>query len=280
MAIIYNGIRKRSGKNTKGIRTYTIVKQFTCETQADANEYLVGSHPSVTPLGRTHDTDFTAWCVSLSVDGPDASEGFANWTVTEEYDSTFEVTENPLFEPAQIEWDGENFEEVVIYDRNGNAVLNAAGDPFENLMRERGRRVVTVRKNIAAVPTWIINAEDAVNSSTFTLDGFLIPTNKAKLGAPKLGPWVYRNATRYREMTMQIKLNKDGWNSQPLQVGFRYRDGAGKLVKAVSEDGTDPTNPVCLQANGTLLTNPTPSTVVFGNFNIYPAFNFNSLPLT
>lgn len=280
MAIVYNGIRKRSGKNSKGIRTYTIVKQFTCETKADANEYLVGSHPSVTPIGRTHDTDFTAWCISLSVDGPDASEGFANWTVTEEYDSTFEITENPLFEPAQIEWDGENFEEVVIYDRNGDAVLNAAGDPFENLMRERGRRVVTVRKNISAVPTWIINAEDAVNSIAFTLDGFSIPANKAKLGAPKLGPWQSRNGTRYREMTMQIKLNKDGWNAQPMEVGFRYRDGTGKLVKAVSEDGTDPTNPVCLQADGTLLADPTPATVVFGDWDIYPAYDFNTLPLT
>lgn len=280
MAIVYNGIRKRSAKNNKGTRSYTIVKQFTCETQADANEYLVGSHVNVTPIGRSHDTDPLAWCVSISVDGPDASEGFANWTVTEEYDSTYELAENPIFEPAQIEWDGENFEEVVIYDRNRNAVLNSAGDPFENLMRERGRRVVTVRKNIANVPTWIINAEDAVNSAAFTLDGFSIPTNKAKLGAPKLGPWIYRNNIRYREMTMQIKLNKDGWNAQPMQVGFQYRTDAGKLVKAVSEDGTDPTNPVCLKADGKLLANPTPSTAVFGDFNIYPAFNFSSLPLT
>jgi len=279
MAIVYNGIRKRSGKNSKGIRTYTIVKQFTAETQADANEYLVGSHPSVTPIGRGHDTDPYAYCINISVDGPDAQDGFANWTVTEEYDSVYELAENPVFEPAQIEWDGEKFEEVAVYDNTGDAIINSAGDPYENVMRERTRRVVSIRKNVSSVPTWIITAEDAVNSSAFTVDGITVPTGMAKLGAPKLGAWQIRNGIRYREMSMQMTLNKDGWNLQPMEVGFRYRNGSGDLVKAVSDDGTDPTNPVCLKADGTLLANPTPSTVVYGDWDVYPEFNFNTLPL-
>ncbi|MFN9291312.1 MAG: hypothetical protein ACK6EB_24840, partial [Planctomyces sp.] len=85
-------------------------------------------------------------------------------------------------------WDGENFEEVAIFDRDNKAVLNSAGDPFEGLFRERTRRVISIVKNVAAVPDWIITSEDAVNSLAFVVDGFAVPIGKAKLSAPRLGP--------------------------------------------------------------------------------------------
>lgn len=82
-------------------------------------------------------------------------------------------------------------------------------------------------------------------------------------------------------MSMQITLNKDGWALQPLDAGFRYRNGSGELVRAYSEgDGTDTTQPAPLDGSGGLLTNPTPATAVFGDFDVYPAFDFNLLPLT
>jgi hypothetical protein len=208
-----------------------------------------------------------------------AAKDMFNWVVTANYDSSFELTENPLFQPAAISWDGENFEEVAIFDRDGKAILNSAGDPFENLFRERTRRVVSIVKNVSAVPDWIINSEDAVNSAAFLVDGFSIPIGKAKLGAPRLGPWQLRNNTRFREMSMTMKLNKDGWTSQPLDAGFRYKDGNDRKI-ITNTDGTLPTSPVCLNGSGAVLANPSPTNAVFGSFNVYPAYDFNLLPLS
>ena len=266
----------RSGKNSRGVRTYT--RAFTLVTTSQSEgPHLVGSHPSLPRIGSPHPEDFGAWCVELSVENSDPWKG---WTVTASYDSTVELNENPLFEPASIEWDGETFEETAIYDRDGNAVLNSAGDPFLDVFRERTRRVVSVMKNISQVPTWIITAEDAVNSAAFQLDGFTIPAGLARLGAPRLGKWQKRNGITYREMSMSIRLRKDGWNLEPLDAGFRYRDGSSNLKRITSYDGTDVTQPVCLNGAGAILSNPTPANAVYGDFDVYPEFDFNLLPLT
>lgn len=267
---------ERGGKNSRGIRTYTRTFKITVNSQSD-DPYVAGSSPLLPKIGSSHPSDPFAWCVDIDVK---AAGGWTVYLATATYDSTNELNENPLAEPVVIEWDGENYDEALVYDTNGDAVLNSAGDPFENAMRERTRRVVTAVRNISAVPSWIITSEDAVNSSAFILDGFTIPTGKAKLGAPRLGKWQVRNGVRYREMTMRFTLNKDGWNYQPLQRGYRYRNGSSELVRITSDDGTDVTQPVCLNGSGGLLANPTPATAVYGDFDIYPAYNFNLLPLT
>lgn len=267
----------RKGKNTKGIRTYTRAFLLTTSSQSEG-PYAVGSHASLPVIGSAHDEDPAAYCNDISIDCTNPWKG---WTAT--YNYTTEVgtfDPNPLFEPAVIEWDGENFEEPAPYDLNGDATLNSAGDPFEDLMRERSRRVVTIVKNIGNVPAWILDSEDAVNSAAFTLDGFPIATNKARLKAPRIGRWQNRNGIAYREMTMVITLNKNGWTSTPIDRGFRFKNGSGDRIRITNDDGTDISAPVCLDGTGLVLTNPTPSTAVYASFDLYPAYDFNLLPLT
>lgn len=278
MAITYQGIIARSAKNSKGKRTYTHVHKLNVGSKAEAKEYLVGSNTSLPVIGSVHPDDPYAYCVSLSVD---MVTMYADWQVTAEYEQNeWIVNENPLDDDAAIDWDGENYEEPMLIDNAGDAVLNSAGDFFQNLMRERTRRVVTITKNIAAIPSWIIDSEDAVNSSAFLLDGFSVPAGKAKLAAPRIGRWQTRNNISFREMTMKITLNRDGWNAAPLDAGFRYRNGSSELVKIVSDDGTDITQAAPLNGSGGVLSNPTPSTAVFLDFDVYPAYDFNNLPLS
>ncbi|MFO0202579.1 MAG: hypothetical protein ACK528_05555, partial [Alphaproteobacteria bacterium] len=244
MAVIFNGPLPdgETATNDLGVRKYT--RQYGLSTTASEGPYTVGSNNNLPRIGSVHYEDPQAWCRSLTVaraGGKDRN----NWTVTANYDSSFELSENPLVQPAQISWDGENFEEVAIFDRDNKAVLNSAGDPFEGLFRERTRRVISIVKNVAAVPDWIITSEDAVNSLAFVVDGFAVPIGKAKLSAPRLGPWEFRNNTRFRQMTMTMKLNKDGWAAQPLDAGFRYKSGTDRKI-ITNTDGTLPTSPVCL----------------------------------
>lgn len=271
------GISERSANNTKGVRSYTHVHKLHVNDVDYAKEYLVGSNVNLPLIGSQHPDDRKAFCQSLDVS---MVTKYAEWAVTANYSTDIEMELNPWFDPAVIEWDGENFEEVALYDTSGNAILNSAGDPFENVMRERTRRVVTVTKNITSIPTWIITAEDAVNSDPFILQGITIGTGLAKLGAPKIGRKQRRDIFDFYEMTMVIKLNKDGWALTPLDAGFRYRDGSGNLARCISDDGTDATQPIPLDGSGAILADPTPATAVFETFNTYPAFDFNVLPLT
>jgi hypothetical protein len=275
MTITRRGLIETSGDNSRGTITINETYGFTVSTKAEATVYQVGSQ-SPYVIGQIHPEDPRCYCSSVR---PVMRKLFADWAVEITFTSEREMSENPLFEKAEIEWDGENYEEKLIVDKDGEAVLNSAGDPFVDAMRERNRRVVTILQNVANVPTWILNAEDAVNSVDFTLDGFLIPAGKGKLSAPKLGKWQTRNNNRFREMRLEIKLSKDNWKYKPLDAGFRFRNGASELVRLTSDDGTDITEPACLNGTGQVLTNPTPATAVFLAFDNYPEFDFAALEI-
>lgn len=275
MAITRRGLIETSGENSKGTITINETYGFTVGTKQEATVYQVGSQ-SPYLIGQPHPEDSRCYCVSVR---PMMRKLFADWIVECTFSSEREMNENPLFEKAEIEWDGENYEEKLIVDKDGEAVLNSAGDPFIDAMRERNRRVVTVSQNVSSVPTWVLEAEDAVNSVDFMLDGFLIPAGKGKLSAPKLGKWQTRNNTRFREMRLEFKLSKDNWKYKPLDAGFRFRNGANELVRLTSDDGTDITEPACLNGSGVVLANPTPATAVFLAFDNYPEFDFAALEI-
>lgn len=265
----------RSGQNSLGTRTYT--RAFTLvSTSQSEGPYTVGSHPDLPQIGDQHDEDSQAYCFEVSIAQKSA---WKVWTYTAQYSTDKELNRNPLYDPAVITWDGENFEEVAFQDRNGDAILNSAGDPFENLMRERSRRIATVVKNVLGVPSWVIEQENAVNSAAFVLDGYVIAAGLAMLAQPSISEWKKRNTYDFRTITFQIKLNRDGWSLKPLDAGFSYIAG-GQKRRAVNPDGTDPTTPICLNGSGGMLSNPTPATAVFGSFNVYPSFDFNLLPLS
>lgn len=265
-----------TGTAELGVRKYT--RQFGLYATAGEGIFTVGSNASLPKIGSPHYDDAAARCRSLQISRASGKDKH-NWIATANYDTQVAYEINPLNDPADIQWDGDNFEEVAVFDRNGQACLNSAGDPLQDLFRERSRRIVTVVKNVATVPSWIITNEDAVNSSSFTVDGFSVPTGKAKLSAPRLGRWESRNGYTFRQMTMVFKLNKDGWASQPLDAGFRYKTGTRRDI-ITNSDGTLPSTPVALDGSGAVLANPSPTNAVFLSFNLYPAYDFNLLPLT
>ena len=265
-----------TGTAELGVRKYT--RQFGLYADGGEGIFTVGSNASLPKIGSLHYDDAAARCRSLQISRASGKDKH-NWIATANYDTQVAYEINPLNDPADIQWDGDNFEEVAVFDRNGQACLNSAGDPLQDLFRERSRRIVTVIKNVSAVPSWIITNEDAVNSSSFTVDGFSVPTGKAKLSAPRLGRWESRNGYTFRQMTMVFKLNKDGWASQPLDAGFRYKNGTRRDI-ITNSDGTLPSTPVALNGSGAVLANPSPTNAVFLSFNLYPAYDFNLLPLT
>jgi len=278
MSVTYTGPWGRSAKNTKGIRTYTRGFKLQASAVTD-DEFIVGSHPSLPLIGSQHPNDSSAWCVSLEVDNAWPPLG---WLVTANYDSSFELSVNPIFEPAQISWDFEQYQIAAVTDRNGKGITNSAGDFFRDPVptRDDSRPTVTVQKNVAAIPNFILSYQDTINSSAFVVDGFAIGTGKAKMQKVGVSTQQERNGFPFRTITMEMQLRRDGWDLSTPDVGYRSISATTNRVNITSSDGTSPATPVQLNGSGVAVASPLFSTVVYLSFPVYYQADFNVLPLT
>jgi hypothetical protein len=266
----------RSARNTKGVRTYS--RRWKVSTSLiTENEYHVGSASGLPLIGDTHPSDALAWCVSLDVQCPNPWKG---WTVTAEYSSEFQLSVTPTSDPAIITWGTEQFQKPAEYDNDFNAITNSAGDGFDPpYMMDDSRRVATIQKNVAVSPSWLLDYQDAVNSDAFNIGDVAILAGQAKMQAVSIGPAERRNNTLFYPLSFTISIQRDKWKLEPLDMGFRYKDGNDRKV-IVNDDGTIPTAPVLLNGAGGVLMNPSSASAVFLSYNIYKTRAFSSLPLT
>jgi hypothetical protein len=202
------------------------------------------------------------------------------WTVTAEYSSEFQLSITPTSDPAIITWGTEQFQKPAEYDQDFNAITNSAGDGFDPpYMMDDSRRVATIQKNVAASPSWLLDYQDAVNSDAFNINDVAILAGQAKMQAVSIGPPERRNNTLFYPLSFTISIQRDKWKLEPLDMGFRYKDGNDRKV-IVNDDGTVPTAPVLLNGAGGVLMNPSSASAVFLSYNIYKTRVFATLPLT
>ncbi len=240
--------------------------------------YWQSKNASLPIIGNAHPEDANAFCVSLQVEN---TAPWAGWTVTANYSDERTIDDTPTDDAASISWGSEQFQKPAVFDLSGNLIVNSAGDPFDPpAMMDDSRRVVTVEKNLAVVPTWILDYQDAVNSDAFTVDGVSIGIGKAKMQNVTVSPRQRRNGTIFRTVTFTIHLQRDGWLLDILDAGFREKVSGGRRNIKNNGDGEAPTAPVPLDGNGQPIDDPTPTNCVFLQFAVYKTRPFSSLPLT
>lgn len=284
MAVTYVGelSEGRRATNSRGIRTYTRVFRLTTSSQTD-NAFTVGSNGSLPVIGNTFPSDANAYCTDLDVQ---CVRGWRIWDVTATYSTERALNTTPTSDPTFITWDTEQFQKPAVQDKDGKAVVNSAGDAFlPPEQMDDSRRIVTVQKNLAAVPTWILDYQDAVNSDTFTIDGRSIAIGEAKMQRVSVGPAEIRNGTAFRAVTFVIALRRDGWAYKLLDQGYNRIDteavGTGESKRTpIYIRGQLPTAPVLLDGNGQPQKEPTTDSGVYLTFNVYKTRAFSSLPLT
>jgi hypothetical protein len=151
-------------------------------------------------------------------------------------------------------------------------------------MMDDSRRSCTVQKNMSAVPSWILDYQDAVNNDTFSVDGFSIAVGQAKMQNVTVSEWQIRGSTAFRTVTFTIHFQRDGWALRPLDAGFRERTSGGPPDGIVNiknpDDGENVTAPVPLDGSGVALADPSVTNNVFLSFDVYKTRAFSSLPLT
>ncbi len=280
MTITYLGedLGGRTAQNTKGVRTYQ--RRFKLETSLKTeNAAMVGSDANLPIIGNTHPGDGNARCIGSRVENTSPWKG---WTVTVEYSDERVINTDPTIDEAEINWGSEQFQKVAVVDRDGNLIVNSAGDLFDPpAMIDDSRRVVTVSKNLAAVPSWILDYQDAINSDTFTIDGISIAVGKAKMQAVTVGPKQRRNNTVFRTVNFTIHLQRDGWTLDILDAGYNRKDPLDATKRQpITINGQLPSAPYPLNGAGIPLENPSPVNCVFRSFNVYKTRTFSTLPLT
>lgn len=287
MTITMLGIKpeSREASNEKGVRTYSETYWLTTDQKTDG-PYQVGSHPDLPFVGMVHGSDSGAWCVSLK---PKCVSGYVHYEVTATYSSERELAEDPTDEPALTEWDGEQFQRPLVIDEDGSIVCNSAGDPFDPPeMIDDSRLISVTTKNLATVPTWIMEYSNAVNSDSFTLDGVTFAIGTAKMQTPRISKPQSRNGISFREVQITIHYREEGWLSNIIDAGFReLAGGSGSgsgsgVLQNIKNPGDDelPAAPVPLDGAGNALENPSPLNNVTKTFRAYRRLPFSALPLT
>lgn len=268
----------REGDDDTKVRTHTRVWRARTNDPLDDDVVVMAAVP-VSP-GDPHPSDAGAYAIRSNA-RQDATRLI--WLITVTYSSEREIAPNPLDDPAVITWNGEPFQRPLVVDKDGKAVLNSAGDYFDPpIMRDDSRQLVNVVKNVGAVPGWILDYHDVVNSDTFTVDGVSVSPGKGKIKWIPIGEWQERNEIAYRVLTIQIHLDKRGWNFKPLDQGYRYILASipTQRIRMPDANGASLTSPGLLNGTGQQLANPSPDNAVFLDFEGYDEVPFGILPLS
>lgn len=291
MTVTYIGEtgRGRSAENNEGVKTYTRVFILKTSSQSDGPA-AVGSHGSLPVIGNTHPEDGNAYCSSIRVDNTWPWRG---WTVTCSYTNQRILhPTDPTQDEIMISFTSEIYQEVVLVDINGEAILNSAGDFFvEAPMRDAARLIASIKVNLTSVPAWVLSYQNAINNASISIGGLTVGQYKAKMQNIQVSERKYRGSTAYYELSFDVHINKDGWLFEPVDNGLRYLatvpnestsdsdDTMVALKNIVNEgDKQEITVPALLNGAGGILADPSPSNAEYLTYHIYPELDFTTLP--
>jgi hypothetical protein len=228
------------------------------------------------PLGAVVEYDNFAFATKIDAQiDPDCNDD-TSWIVTVDY-AAYDPTqfpENPLNHPIKISWGENRFDQTCIFDRNGNPVVNSAGDDFDPpIAIDDSRPTLRIVRNEATYdPIYALNWKDTLNADVFW--GFAPLT--VKLSTP-LGELEYNPICGfYYVVTYQFEVNPNGWVKNILDRGMRQIVG-GLKQKILDDKGDDISSPELLDGNGVKLT--TRGTPVAISFEVYNEADFSLLGL-
>lgn len=291
----------RNGGDTldkkRGVRTHSRRWRAQTSTAWDDDMTILAAMPL---LGSPHPSDMWAFCNSRKVDSENKSKRL--WLATATYSTDSVLDTNPLNDPAEYEWQTASVNKPQFYDKDGNAILNSAGDFFASpcVEAEEPYWVCTVKKNLGFVPTWLLEYRGAINDAAFQMDGVDIAEQCARLTNIRIDKWQTRNDIRFRPITFTIGVRSnelfkpqvpplesvyDDWRFYVLDRGpavkCEIHDSPNfeKMIPAFLHDGM-PKSICNLDGNGFALPEGAgPNENCFMTFHVYPEKDFSVLPI-
>lgn len=300
-----------SGSIEVGKRSYRRVFQVETDSPYTGPQTVIGAVSATYGIligtvyvnGDLSETDPYALALKMSATpfGDDGRE----WRVTVEYgkpDSP-DLTENPLEDPPTLDIEGREIEIPVERDKDGNLIVNSAGDPFDPpLTITEDHIIITIARNEATEQYAIDNPSYSgtvfsyelitanvgkVNTETFLGFG----ARRVKMLRPRITRefnenigyyWkvVYRFEVIDREYTIPDPANAAatislgvGWDRVVLDAGYRYLDAT--VPKLVIQDGQPVREPALLDGAGALLATADPPE--YRVFKVHPETDLNTI---
>lgn len=268
-----------SGKDRRRSREWLVLtdSRYYDEGKLLDDGIALGTFP--TPYFSTHPDDGQFLCKKLSARQETNAPTF--WKVRAMWDTVpaegqEEEEKPPLDRAAKISWSTVKYQKAVERDREGLAIFNSAGYPFDPPpLKDISRWTCTVRKNISEVPGNILTWKDAVNSGTFSIDGLDIEANVAKIMGIAISELQKEDTNEYRILQYTLEFDPvDKWKGKYLNIGFY--DSDGERIK--DESGKNVVSPWPLDDDGYKITTPTTANATFEEYDIEDEMDFSVLP--
>lgn len=192
-----------------------------------------------------------------------------SWLVDVAYRSA--ASTNPLAEPVRISGSQSARQVEVEFDRNGDAILNTAGDPFQEILfAEDFDDTLQLTFNSATVPFAASQAAKRTVNSTPILG---LPAGTVRYAGMSFSPEEHDVIGLFYSITIGLAL-ADDWKKRLLNQGFREKVN-GEL-KVIEVDGKPITTPALLDNAGEKLSSSgTPVTLekdIYGQANYVALF--------
>jgi len=195
------------------------------------------------------------------------------------------VDENPLLDLPVIKPIAGIRERALTKNRDGEAILNTAGDPIAQSI-EDNTVGLSVSVNVAVtsgIESLALSFRNAQNDSPIQVGRFLIGTEMARFVLPSdwLSEVQRRNDIEYLTFRYELLIDEtDLHHGRPLNAGFRQKAGLASPERQtiLNSDASEPSEPVSLDANGLVLDDPAPDTVIYLDVEKYQLADFTGLP--
>ena len=266
-----------SGSNERGVYKYSWAWRVITDDPSNDGPLAIGEADGLPHLGDAWPEDSGAWCYSGSVEADEPPNG---WTVTFQYTSEWETNTTPTLAGPQISWASTTVEVPIwiTVESSPKAIVNSAGDFFDQVpTRSESRFTANITANLSSYGS-LLSLSDYINSSGISIDGVSIAARCGKLGGVSVSQAKQQDGITYYECSYSIEVNPHTWLYQPLDCGFRALDSSGDMRVIRSDDLTPVANPALLDGSGAVVTSPSPTNAVFGEYKIYNEASLSSLP--
>lgn len=255
---IYRMPGNRTGSKT--IDTKTAKERWYVETDViEEVEFILAQfvNPGGVYLGRRVD----------SVSAADSSDSLS-WLVDVTYSSS--ASDNPLNDPIMISGNQSARQVPVEFDRDGQPILNTAGDPFQEILfAEDFDDTIQLSFNSATVP---FNASQQAKRTVSSNAMLGLSPGTVRYAGMNFQPQDHETLGLYYSISIGLAL-ADDWKTRILNQGFRELDGFEQ--KVIKIDGQAVTTPALLDQGGEKLDESGQPVTL--EFDIYGEANYVAL---
>lgn len=189
-----------------------------------------------------------------------------------------EQNPNPLNRAAVINWDSQNYDKLITTDNAGLAIMTSAGELFPATAIDDARWIVSVEKNYAAIPSWVLTSNNKVNSDEYVIDGVTVLARKSKTQNLAISEELEENGVTYRRISLEIAFREEGWADEKVDAGFYYINGSGEYVKQTDASGQEVKVEGLLDGSGgqliDIVPNPAPGDESYITSDVYKEMVF------